>query len=74
MLFGSNGDDLVATLETGDNFVVNAAADNEEGVNFYVICCICGLHVVKEAFTDAWGTSFEAGDMVVLGKYYRKWG
>jgi len=25
-------------------------------------------------FTDAWGTSFEARDKVVFGKYYQKWG
>jgi len=72
MQFGSDGDYLAPTLETKNNFVVNIATDNEEGVDFYILYCVRGLHAVKEAFIDAWGTSFEVGDVVVVEKYFEK--
>ena len=72
--FGSNADDLAATLDSGDNFAVTAPANNVEGVEFYIICCIRGVHTVRKAFSCEWGTDFEIGDTVVSGKYYQKWG
>ncbi len=29
---------------------------------------------MQEAFTCAWGCSFEVGDFVVADSYYQKWG
>lgn len=64
---------LAATLDIADNFVVNAAQGNDEGVDFWVVICTKPLHTLKEAFTDKWGTSFDEGDEVVAGKYYQKY-
>ena len=72
--FGTDGDELSALLEVGDNFAVVASTDNDEGVEFFLICCSRGFHEVKVAFTCHWGTSFQVGDKVVCGTYYQKWG
>jgi hypothetical protein len=72
--FGTDGDELSALLEVGDNFAVVASTDNDEGVEFFIICCSRGVHEVKVAFTCHWGTSFQVGDKVVCGTYYQKWG
>ncbi len=70
---GSGGEHLAATLDVGDNLVVNASKGNDEGVDFWIILCTKPLHTVKEAFTDNWGTVFEVGDEVVAGFYYQKY-
>jgi hypothetical protein len=65
---------LVATLDVGDNFVVNVEVGNFKGVDFWIKCCSRPLHCVQKTFTNKWGTSFEVGDYVVVGLYYQKWG
>jgi hypothetical protein len=67
-------DELGATLEVGDNFIVNAKEGNDEGASFWLILCIEPLHKVKAPFIDNWGSSYEEGDDVVEGLYYQKWG
>jgi hypothetical protein len=69
MNFGIKGDDLAATLEIGDNFVVNVEIRNVEGVDFYLIYCSKPLHTVKEDFSCKWGTNFVVGEQVVASKY-----
>jgi len=64
---------LVATLDVGDNFVVNVEVGNFKGVDFWIKCYSRPLHCVQKTFTDKWGTSFEVGDYVVVGLYYQKW-
>lgn len=55
MCFGIKGDDLAATLEIDNNFVVNVKFGNVEGVDFYLICYSKPLHIVKENFSYKWG-------------------
>jgi hypothetical protein len=82
MLFNWNGEldytidcgALVSTLDVGDNFAMNAKADNLEGHDFWIILCTRPLHQAKRAFKNKWGTSFELGDEVVVDLYYQKWG
>jgi hypothetical protein len=43
---GVNGNELVASLKIGDNFVVNVEEGNNEGQEFWIICCIKPLHTI----------------------------
>jgi hypothetical protein len=54
-VFGIEGDDLAATLEIGNNFVVNVKFGNVEGANLYLICCSKPWHIIKENFSYKWG-------------------
>jgi hypothetical protein len=38
---------LAICSELGDNFVVNALEDNDEGVDFYVVLCIQPTHILQ---------------------------
>jgi hypothetical protein len=49
-------------LQIGDNFVILVEEGNEKGIDFYVLQCQKAKHVVQEAFTCSWGSSFEIGD------------
>jgi len=55
--YGEDGNALATCLEIGDNFVVNAIANNDEGQEFWLIRCSKPLHKVNKNFTNAWGTS-----------------
>jgi hypothetical protein len=46
------GDEFVAVLEIGDNFIVNAEEGNDESTSFWLILCIGPLHKVKVPFID----------------------
>lgn len=72
--FGGEEGALGDVLSIGDNFAVPAELDNEEGVEFYVLQCQRPKFVVREAFDCVWGSSFHAGDSVVAGTYYQRWG
>ncbi len=72
--FGNDGENIAATLDIGDNFVVNVKIGNEEGVNFYGIRCTKPLHQVSKQFTDMWGNTFELGGMIIARTCYQKWG
>jgi hypothetical protein len=58
----------------GDNFVVNSKEGNIEGVDFYILLCTKIVFTFSKPFTCPWGQQFSVGDMVVVGKYYQKWG
>jgi len=46
------GDELVAVLEVGDNFTINAEEGNDEAAYFWLILCIEPLHKVKVPFIN----------------------
>ncbi len=72
--YGEDGNALAPCLEIGDNYVINIAIDNDESQKFWIIKCSKPLHKVKENFIDAWGSSYEVGNNIVVGTYYQKWG
>jgi hypothetical protein len=43
-----DGDVLVATLDFGDNFAVNAEVGNSEDVDFWLVCCMKPLHHIRK--------------------------
>jgi hypothetical protein len=69
-----DGDELVISLEVGNNFVVNAKEGNSEGQEFLVVCCTKPLHKLTSPLKCKWGTEYDVGDKVVAGKYYKKMG
>jgi hypothetical protein len=72
---GGDGDEIVQSLEIGDNFVVNATLGNEEDCEFYVACYEKLLFEVDvDGLTDDWGNTFEPWLIVVGGHYYQRWG
>jgi hypothetical protein len=72
--FGGDHGALGDVLVIKDNFAVPAEVDNEEGVDFYVLQCVRPKFVVTEPFECVWGGTFDAGDFVVAGTYYHRWG
>jgi hypothetical protein len=38
---------LAICSKLGDNFVVNALEDNDEGLDFYVVLCIQPTHILQ---------------------------
>jgi hypothetical protein len=48
--FGSNVNNPPTTLDCGDNFDVRAPSNNAKGIEFYIICCVGGVHMVRKAF------------------------
>lgn len=72
--FGTNGQYFASITELGDNFAINAAPNNEENVEFYVLVCTKQMYTCKKAFECPWGESFEPGDLVIQGRYYQKYG
>jgi hypothetical protein len=58
----------------GENFAVNLKEGNVEGVDFYILLCIRTMFTFSKPFTCPWGHQFCIGDMVVVGRYYQKWG
>jgi hypothetical protein len=63
--------DLVAV---GDNFAVLVLENNQEGVSFYILQYQLPKVLVWEDFSRVWGGEFEAGDYVIQGTYYQKYG
>jgi hypothetical protein len=61
-------------VQVGDNFMIPAKEDNEDGVQFYVLQCQRTKFVLEETFTCPWGGIFKAGDVVIREKYYKKFG
>jgi hypothetical protein len=72
--YGEDGNALATCLEIGDNFAVNAIANNDEGQEFWIIKCLRPFHKIKNDLIDAQGSSYEVGDDIVIGTYYQKWG
>lgn len=72
--YGGDGDELADVLEIGDNFAIPAEAENNENVLFYILYCQKRKFLVRERFKCPWGGWIEAGEYVVVGTYYQKWG
>jgi hypothetical protein len=71
----SNGESSTVTLEASDTFVVPIEDGNEEGVDFYRMCCErppFTLDVGVEPYL--WDATYFAWEVVVLGKYHKSWG
>jgi hypothetical protein len=73
-LFGGEEGALGDVLSIGDNFAIPVEVDNKEGVDFYILQCQHTKFIMKEAFECIWGGRFEAGNSVVAGTYYQRWG
>ena len=69
-----DANNMANLVQQGDNFAVAAADDNNKGVSFYILQCQISKHVVEEDFDCIWGSHFQAGDFVICGTYYQKWG
>jgi len=68
----SNGESSTVTLEASDTFVVPIEDGNEEGVDFYRMCCErppFTLDVGVEPYL--WDATYFAWEVVVLGKYHK---
>ena len=66
------GDTLSDVLNVGDNFAVNAEADNSEGVDFYILKCTVNKQCAKQNMVDAWGNFVPAGTFYIRGIFYAK--
>lgn len=65
--FGLDFDFLSQSLELGDNFVVNAVEDNDEGVDLYIPMCTKTPFTCIKCFMYRWGEQFNLGNLVVAG-------
>jgi len=65
---------LANYLKLSDNFAMNAEGGNDKGVDFYLGMCAQLVHIMKEASTCQWKIEFLTSDIVVVGKYYKRWG
>lgn len=61
-------------VEVGDNFMIPAEEENEDGVQFYILQCQKTKFVLQEPLSCPWGGTFNVGDAVIRGKYYKKYG
>lgn len=48
-----DGEDMVALVSVGDNFVVPAQEGNDESVEFYILQCQQTSHTIQDKFTCA---------------------
>ena len=58
----------------GDNFMIPAECDNEDGVDYYILQYQCPKFMLQEPLSCPWGGVFAAGDEVIRAKYYKKFG
>jgi hypothetical protein len=59
---GTDWQALAEAFQVGDNFTVVAEEGNSKGVEFYVLLCQEGLHVMQEAEAeDCWGQKVYRG-------------
>lgn len=58
----------------GDNFMIPAESENEDGVDYYILQCQLPKFVLQEPLTCPWGGEFSAGDEVIRAKYFKKYG
>lgn len=72
--YEQDGECMGDIVQPGDNFAVPPEEGNDEGVSFYVLQCQQAKHIVEVDFQCIWGGQFQAGDSVISGKYYQKWG
>jgi len=72
--YGVDDDHLASCISLRDNSIVNLEDGNEKEVDFYILLCTKTVFTFKQHFKCPWGQEFNAGDMVMAGKYYHKWG
>jgi hypothetical protein len=56
------------------NFAISEKKGNNEGQNFWPLCCTKPLHTLIHPLMCKWGIEYYEGDEIVVGKYYKKWG
>jgi hypothetical protein len=61
-------------VKLGDNFMIPAEEENEDGVDFYILQCQGPKFVLQEPLICPWGGNYSAGDEVIRAKYYKKFG
>lgn len=61
-------------VDVGDNFMIPAEDDNEDGVEFYILQCTKRKFELQEHLNCPWGGVFSAGDEVIRAKYFKKFG
>lgn len=61
-------------VEVGDNFMIPAEEDNEDGVEFYILQCTRRKFELQEPLNCPWGGVFSVGDEIIRGKYFKKYG
>ena len=61
-------------VEIGDNFMIRAEEDNEDGVEYYILQCVAKKFVLQESMTCPWRGVFRARDPVIRAKYFKKYG
>ena len=61
-------------VRVGDNFMIPAECDNEDGVDYYILQCQREKFMLQEPLSCPWGGVFDAGDEVIRAKYYKKYG
>ena len=59
-------------LIPGDNYAVNAEANNKEGVEFYLLRCIRPKWKTLKEVKDAWKNICLVGTTVITGHYYQQ--
>jgi len=53
---------------------MNAKGGNFKGVDFYILMCIKPMYTLFVSYKCPWGQQFNLSDIVVVGRYYQKWG
>jgi hypothetical protein len=72
--YGGVGEELGDLLQVGENFVVPAPDENDEGVEFYILQCQKPKFRVEIAFVCPWDSDLKRGDYAIAGTYYKKQG
>ena len=71
-MFEGSHDMLSDYLTEGDNFAVNAEADNEEGVEFFLLRCTKRKWMTESIVRDQWKNKCAKNTYVVTGCYYQQ--
>ena len=58
----------------GDNFMIPAEEENEDGVDYYILQCTRSKFELQEPLQCPWGGVFAVGDEVLRAKYFKKHG
>jgi hypothetical protein len=61
-------------VEVGNNFMVLVAEEIDNVVEYYILQYWMSKFFLDEAFTCPWEGSFNVGDEVIRGKYFKKHG
>jgi hypothetical protein len=64
----------VDLCQVGDNFMIPAHHDNDEGVEWFILQCSKAKYQVEANFICPWGTTFREGEFAIAGHHYQKYG